>query len=106
MSVDWNSLPPQMQVEDSSAHDFRIALAGQSFYGIVNVNSGVIYLVAGGPVIRSRSWFGSPMVPDFIRDPIRATFSRGGQAGHAYVINRCGLRHVGSHLHYAGFSVI
>jgi len=37
---------------------------------------------------------------------IEATFSGRGQAGHAYVIQECGLRHLDSRLNYAGFSVI
>lgn len=47
--VNWNSNPPAMQIDPNSQHDFNSANPGQLFYGLLNVNTGDVYLVPGLP---------------------------------------------------------
>ena len=44
MSVDWNSMPPAFQLDPESRQNFIIAQVGQKFNGVVNVQTGLIFI--------------------------------------------------------------
>jgi hypothetical protein len=102
MSADWLSNPPAMDVEGPSSFDYQIGEPGQTYFGIVNVHNGVIYLVAGGPVIKGHGSFW-PREPNFGRKPILATFT--GQGGHGTCAERCNIIYMNWMKDHAGFSV-
>jgi hypothetical protein len=105
MAVKWDSQPLAMTVDAQSAHDYRIGQSGQKYYGLVNLQTGTIYLVAGGPVIPARSFFMS-LNPGFGKAPILDTYGGQGQGGHGVVAYLYGLnRQRGWTENHAGFSV-